>query len=198
MMVKPSLSRKRLRTQAALIDATLAIIAEEGFEALSLNSVAARAGVTKGSIYSNFRCKGELLWAASARKRIYVDPKIRRGGSTRSHAKAIARALMPLMPRAEKEAGFHRQLEIYSRSDPELRALMATEWKALFARITQRLKAEMGDKISMRSHLLSFGVQALIRGFMAQWAETPGEVTEEVVAANFEALLTGATTPRQK
>jgi hypothetical protein len=40
--------------------------------------------------------------------------------------------------------------------------------------------------------------QALIRGFSAQWAQTPAEITEDVVAAAFEALLIGATTARFK
>ena len=63
-MVKPPLSRKRQRTRAALVEAALAIIAERGIAAVTLDEIAARAGVTKGAIYSNYRSKGELLWEA--------------------------------------------------------------------------------------------------------------------------------------
>jgi hypothetical protein len=34
-----------------------------------------------------------------------------------------------------------------------------------------------------------------MRGFSAQWAQTPDEVTEDAVANAFEALLLGATRP---
>src|SRR5438067_872152 len=59
-MVKP-LSRKRQRTRAALVDATLALIAEHGLAGVTLDAVAARAGVTKGAIYSNYRNKGAAV-----------------------------------------------------------------------------------------------------------------------------------------
>jgi AcrR family transcriptional regulator len=193
-MVKPGLSRKRERTRSALIEATLAIIAERGFAAVSLSEVAARAGVTKGSIYSNFRGKGDLLWAAAGRKRLSVIPKIAPGAPLRTHARAIARALMPLIPQIEREAAFHRELLVYSRTDPELTALQAAQWDALFDAIAQGLEAELGQRLVIPSRVLALGIQALIRGFVSQWVETPHEVTGAVVAANFEALLVGATT----
>jgi AcrR family transcriptional regulator len=192
-MVKPGLSRKRQRTRSALIEATLAIIAERGFAAVSLSEVAARAGVTKGSIYSNFRGKGDLLWAAAGRKRLNVIPKITPGAPLRAHARAIARALMPLIPQIEREADFHRALLVYSRTDPELGALQGAQWRALFDAIARGLDAELGARLTIPSRVLALGIQALIRGFVSQWVETPEEVTQDIVAASFEALLVGAT-----
>jgi AcrR family transcriptional regulator len=194
-MVKTGFSPKRQRTRAKLVEATLAIVAEQGFAAVSLNAVAARAGVSKGSIYSNFRGKGDLLWAAAGSKRTYVLPQVTPGASLAAHARAIARAIMPLMPQIEREAAFHRELLIYSHTDPELGALMAAEWDAMFDTIARGLEAEVGERLTMRGRVLALGVQAMIRGFMAQWTETPAEVTEDIVAANFEALLEGATRP---
>ena len=194
-MVNTDVSPKRQRTRAKLIEATLAIISERGFAEVSLNEVAARAGVSKGSIYSNFRGKGALLWAAAGSKRLYVLPKIRSGASLAAHSRAIARALMPLMPQIEREAAFHRELLNYSHTDPELGALMAAQWEALFDAIAQGLEAELGDRLTMPARVLALGIQAMIRGFMVQRVETPKEVTEGIVAANFEALLMGATGP---
>ena len=195
-MREPPASRKRQRTRAALIEATLAIVDERGFAAVSLGEVAARAGVTTGSIYSNFRGKGELLWEAAGRKRSYVVPEIAPGASLKDRARAIARAMMQQMPQIESQIDFHREMLIYSRTDPELQAIQAAHWKALFDAIAAGVEADMGDSLAMPPHALSIGFQALIRGFSAQWGETPGEVTEDVVASNFEALLIGATTPQ--
>lgn len=194
-MVKADVSPKRQRTQGRLIEAALAIIAERGFAAVSLAEVAARAGVSKGSIYSNFRGKGALLWAAAGAKRLYVLPEITPGAPLRAHAEAIARALVPLMPQIEREADFHRELLSYSRTDPELAALQAAQWEALFDAIARGLEAELGERLTMPARSLALGVQALIRGFVAQWAETPEAITETIVAANFEALLLGAISP---
>lgn len=192
-MVKPPLSRKRQRTRAALVEATLSIIAERGFAAVTLTEVAERAGVTKGAIYSNFRGKGALLWEAAGRRRRYVVPEIRPGASLREHARAGARAIMAGMPKAEGDAAFFAELEIYARTDPELQALRLASQKSLFDAIAKGLEAELGQRLTMPARTLGLAFQALIRGFSAQWRVTPDEVSEDVVAAAIEALLIGAT-----
>ena len=54
---------KKARTQAKLIEAAYQEIVEKGFAAASLDSIARRAGMTKGAIYSNYRDKAQLLMA---------------------------------------------------------------------------------------------------------------------------------------
>src|SRR5579864_7472008 len=65
---------KRERTRAALIAAALEIIEEIGFAAASLDAIAARAGMTKGAIYSNFASKAELLLAAASVRGLAMRP----------------------------------------------------------------------------------------------------------------------------
>lgn len=50
-------------TTAALIDAARALFAEDGYEATSLDAVAARAQVTKGAVYHHFEGKRRLFEA---------------------------------------------------------------------------------------------------------------------------------------
>lgn len=47
----------------ALLDAALALFAEQGFGATSIAEICARAGLTKGAYYSNFSDKDELFLA---------------------------------------------------------------------------------------------------------------------------------------
>jgi AcrR family transcriptional regulator len=195
-MVNPSFSRKRQRTRAALVEATLQIIDESGFAAVSLAEVARRAGVTKGSIYSNFRGKGELLWEAAGRKLRYVVPRTQPDSSLPEHARAAAVALMQGLPQSERDAAFFSELEVYARTDPELRALRAESQKALIDAVTKGVEVALEGRLAIPARDLGLAFQALIRGFSAQWAQTPDEVTEDVVASAFEALLVGATTPR--
>jgi len=195
-MVKRSFSPKRRRTRAALVEATLGIIDEKGFAAVTLSEVARRAGVTKGAIYSNFRGKGELLWEAAGRKLRYVIPKTKPNYSLRDHARAAALALMAGLPQSRRDAAFFSELEVYARTDPELRALRSESQKALIDAITEGVRTELDNRLTMPARNLGLAFQALIRGFSAQWSQTPDEINEDVVAAAFEALLVGATSPR--
>jgi len=191
-MVKPALSRKRQRTRAALIEATLAIVDEQGLSAVTLDEVAARAGVTKGAIYSNYRNKGELLWAAVDTRRPHLRPDLP-FGDAKGAARTTARAFMAALPQMEQQATFMAQLQSHIRTDPELRAQQVAQQTAQFDWIAEQLASRYGDRLAYPARTVGLAVQALLLGFVSQWERTPDEVTEDVVTAAFEALALGAT-----
>jgi len=53
------------RTQAKLIEATLAVVAEVGYARASTRAIAERAGVAEGTIYRHFADKPALFFAAA-------------------------------------------------------------------------------------------------------------------------------------
>ncbi|HEX8003178.1 MAG TPA: TetR/AcrR family transcriptional regulator [Mycobacteriales bacterium] len=55
----------------AIVDATLALLSEEGFDRLAMDAVAARAGVAKATIYRRWPSKEALVIDAVARR---TDP----------------------------------------------------------------------------------------------------------------------------
>ncbi|MFL6085101.1 MAG: TetR/AcrR family transcriptional regulator [Mycobacterium sp.] len=55
-------------TTTALVDAARELFARDGYEAASLDAVAARAGVTKGAVYHHFEGKRQLFEAVFARE----------------------------------------------------------------------------------------------------------------------------------
>jgi AcrR family transcriptional regulator len=56
-------TKRRPRTRAALLEAALAVFAESGFQAATIEQVCGRAGFTRGAFYSNFSSKEELFLA---------------------------------------------------------------------------------------------------------------------------------------
>jgi AcrR family transcriptional regulator len=64
------------QAEQAIIEATLDLFAEQGFEGVCVEAVAARAGVGKATIYRRWPNKEELLLAAlSSLKSPYPEPK---------------------------------------------------------------------------------------------------------------------------
>ena len=55
-------------TISALVDAARALFARDGYDATSLDAVAARAGVTKGAVYHHFEGKRQLFEAVFSRE----------------------------------------------------------------------------------------------------------------------------------
>ena len=68
------MSRKRERTRGRLVDAALAVIAEKGADAATINDITETADVGFGSFYNHFSSKEEILAAA-------IDEMLERIGS---------------------------------------------------------------------------------------------------------------------
>jgi hypothetical protein len=52
---------RRAETAQAIVDATLALLAENGFQATTVDAIAERAGVAKNTIYRRWDSKEELI-----------------------------------------------------------------------------------------------------------------------------------------
>ena len=59
---------RKNQTRQMLIDAAAKVFAERGFEASTIDEVAATAGFTKGAVYSNFASKTDLFIALIERR----------------------------------------------------------------------------------------------------------------------------------
>ncbi|MET9723958.1 TetR/AcrR family transcriptional regulator [Streptomyces zaomyceticus] len=95
-----SSSTRRQATRAKLYEAAVTLIAEQGFSATTVDEIAERAGVAKGTVYYNFKSKTELfeellrhgvaLLAASLRAA--AEETAERGGSRVDALDAMIRA----------------------------------------------------------------------------------------------------------
>ncbi len=74
---RTSRQERRAQTRAALLDAAERLWAERGIRGASLDEIAARAGLTKGAVYSNFASKAELVLALLER---YTQAELGFGG----------------------------------------------------------------------------------------------------------------------
>jgi AcrR family transcriptional regulator len=67
MDTNPPLSRharRRLQTRQRLIRATLQLVLEKGYEAISIQDITDRADLGRGTFYIHFKDKEEVVWSA--------------------------------------------------------------------------------------------------------------------------------------
>jgi len=105
----------------AILDATLHLLTEVGYDQLSMESVAARAGVAKTTIYRRYDDKAALVAAAADHRAGGTPPEPGPGG-LRDNLLALVRWLAGQI--AEQEIGLLGALFAGMRSDPRLAAEM--------------------------------------------------------------------------
>ena len=99
MTPRPSFRQQVLRAREdAIITSVNRLLAEKGFEAMTVDEVAADVGIAKASLYKHFPSKEELAAAAMVRvldrALAFLDQEGAREGAPIDHLKAVARWTM--------------------------------------------------------------------------------------------------------
>ncbi len=183
---------KRERTKRALIDAALDVISEKGFTGASLDAIARRAGVTRGSIYSNFAGRDELMMAAVASRGMRLDRDFSETLPLEAQLRRFAETLLDQLPDGARDGGLIIEFQLYAMSQPGLRTQLAAAYGEMFRTTTTALALQYEGRLRISAHALALAVQALAVGLVWQFILTPNEVRREDVIAAFKALASGA------
>lgn len=121
---------KDLGKRAAILDAAKHLFAREGFNGVSMDQIAAEAGVSKLTVYSHFGDKDALFAAAVQAKCEEMLPdtlfELELTGSLRDQLKAIAQAFFALVT-SEEAISTHRMMMVPGNIDDKLKQ---TFWEA--------------------------------------------------------------------
>lgn len=188
---EPKRGNKRERTRATLVAAALDIVAAKGFAAASLDEIAAKAGMTKGAIYSNFSGKAELLLAAMSARGLTLSSPRPPATTIGEELSAVALELTRTLQRAKGQEAFLAEFQIYALSDPQLREGMAGAYADGFTQTAAYLGRLNDLKPDLPPRALAVALQALALGFMVQSFITPQEITDAVVLETLKALAEG-------
>jgi AcrR family transcriptional regulator len=196
MELTPSavLGPKRTRTREYLLDAAAELFAEHGLHGATLADVAARAHMTTGAIYGNFRNKEELFIAVFERFTFAVNDTLReglslKGLSFREQMRQIGEAVIAFLPTAEASGVLFHEFHIYAATHPEFRLQTERLTKSRYNAIAQRWRgfiSESDTKMPMKSFVAV--IDAMIDGLICQRQLTPSLITDEAIMAAFLAL----------
>ncbi len=180
---------KRARTRAKLIEAAAAVIGEKGFDRASLEEIAMRAGVTRGSVYGNFKDKDDLFLALIESMWKPIVPPIRPGAGLREQmrilGKAVAREAVARRPLAGVAAAF----QLYALTHKPIRAAMTKKNAAIYKRFAKELvKVIPASELPMPAQRFVCVLDTMVTGLLFTYFQTPDLITEEIFVSAFEAL----------
>jgi AcrR family transcriptional regulator len=180
---------KRDRTRAALLEAARALIREKGFARTTLEEVAARAGMTTGAIYGNFRNREELFIALGDAYWPPIKPRVAAGASFAEVMRAMAEAVIEAMPDRSVAVVGRLTGMAYAIEHPEVgqrvneitaaRYEMGASWLETLADARE---------LPMPAEQLVRVIHALIEGIVMLRLLTPELFPDEVIYTAFGAL----------
>lgn len=179
---------KRQRTRAALLEAARTLIREKGYERTTLEEVAARAGMTTGAIYGNFKNRDELFIALGQTYWAPVTPKVSAGTTFAGAMRALAKATLAAVDERRPAAVGRLTGLAYTLRNEDLRARVHEITKTSYAVGAEWLAGFDPGELPMRPDVLVRVLHALIEGLVMQRILTPELCPDKVFYEAFAAL----------
>jgi AcrR family transcriptional regulator len=180
---------KRDRTRRALISAAAAVIGEKGYDRTTLEEVAARAGMSRGAIYGNFKDKEQLFLAVIELHWQPIVPAVEEGASLRRQLQLLGKAVAAAAKQRLPQAGAACAFQLYAVTHAEMRERMTSENAAIYKAVARGMKKRVAPgELPMPAEQFVKVLDALTTGLMFTYFQTPDLISDAVFVAAFEAL----------
>jgi AcrR family transcriptional regulator len=179
---------KRQRTRATLLEAARGLVREKGYERTTLEEVAARAGMTTGAIYGNFKNRDELFIALGQRYWAPIAPAVAPGSTFAEAMRALAEATLAAVDERRPAAVGRLTGLAYTLKNPELRARVHEITQGSYDVGAEWLRSFDADRLPMPPELLVRVLHGLIEGLVMQRILTPDLCPDDVFYAAFAAF----------
>ena len=182
---------KRERTKARLIEAARVLIGEVGYEALVLETVAEKAGVTRRTIYDHFRNKDDLIVAVIYQERTELFVPIKPGQTLKAYLRALAKVLIDLSTDNRALGRSSVSFYLYALTHEEMRQRVVEGSNKIFAKVEAAMVNAFGrEALAMPPRKFVRVLLALTEGLLARRHLMPEEYPPDVVYAALDALAT--------
>jgi AcrR family transcriptional regulator len=182
---------KRARTRAKLLEAARELIREKGYARTTLQDVAARAGMTSGAIYGNFKNRDELFTSLAEASWAPIRPKVKPGATFADMMHALAAATLAALPNRRRAAVGRLTGMAYTLSQDELRARVRDVTAQSYSAGAAWLRSAIDEReLPMAPEHLVCVIHALTEGLVFQRLLTPELVPDAVFYEAFAALAT--------
>ena len=183
---------KRERTKARLVAAAAELIGQHGYEALVLETVAEKAGVTRRTIYDHFRSKDDLIVAVIhyARSELFVP--IKPGQTLRAYLRTLAKALIDASDDGQTLGRSMASFQLYALTHEDMRQRVVDGSHKIFAKMELTLVDAFGrEALGMPARKFVRVLFAVTEGLLARRYLMPEEFPPDVVYAALDVLAAG-------
>ena len=185
---KRPITERRAATRRRLLDAAIAVVAERGFHAASVDAIADEAGYSVGAIYSNFGSKDDLFLAVFDEHLAWFESVVD-GPSTETDA------IEALLAEARQFLVFV-EFWSYAVRTPKVKRRLAQRMSRfrdhIRALAEQRAQAQGLELAADPDHVAVMAL-ALFRGVAIERIADRGAVPDGLLAGALDALLATAT-----
>jgi AcrR family transcriptional regulator len=188
-----SMAAKAAQTRARLMETALDLLGTREFRQMSLDAIAARAGVTKGAIYGHFKSKDDLLHAA-----LFSQPEARpeqlawpegRKGTVKQRLRRLGEAVLTQRRESGRSAAIGAEFIVYALSDDRMRGAVGDRLNQTQADMEKRVLGLFApEELPMPVESFALMLSALLPGLMFIRAFRGARMTDEQVLAMFEGL----------
>jgi len=176
--------RKRRQTRERIEQAAMGLFLERGFDATTIEDIAARADVSKRSFFDYFPSKEDVVFAWQDGFADRMMEAIASRPADEPAVQAVQYGLVSAVVSAADERAL--KLGELIRCTPALRARDQLKYAKLEAKLTEALKARSrSDEERERMRLLAAVVMGALRVGGERWAEQPPGVSLETFAHRF-------------
>lgn len=182
-------------TRAAVLDCAQALFTEKGFHRTTVEDIAARAGFSRGAVYSSFPNK-EQVFMALLRRRIAAQAAIVASAVTleasgAARARALGRAMAGF---AEQEPGWTPLLMefwAYALRDPALKLDLTALRRDVLAAAASTIPSIRGAAAdgALSDGAIASLILALSNGLGMEWATDPTAMDAAILPQTIERLL---------
>jgi AcrR family transcriptional regulator len=189
----PSASGKRERTRERLVEAAAELIGQHGHEALVLEAVAEKAGVTRRTIYDHFRNKDDLIVAVIYYERTELFVPIKPGQTLQAYLRAIGKAVIDASIDNRKLGRSTASFHLYALTHEDMRRRVVDGSHKIFEKMEAKMVEAFGrEALGMPPRKFVRVLLAVTEGLLARRHPMPEEFSADIVYAALDALVSDA------
>lgn len=183
-----------------LLAAALALFEENGYDATTIDAIAARAGVSVGVFYSYFRSKRQMLLTLSMERIERTRFTLGAAGSERLTVERVAASLDEFLVKSRRYEGLRRARQELVLTDPDFATLDRETMDSILATLREslaRLRVFGGLRPDLDIPATAAAIFAMVFHLRDMTARLPDRELEAIIAAGarviYHALYADAT-----